>query len=158
MTGEIRQNRNISSLTTVSPAHHHHHHQQTAPGPSNNNARGTTQVLPSAVARLMLQTLRARKAHLVHTRQTQLIALHIAHQNRGLRQHQRRRILPRQTHRLCLQGTISPSTAILSAHPPLGLTLTAGATGNPGKQDPGYLGEGDEKSWKQRCCTSKVQE
>jgi hypothetical protein len=33
-----------------------------------------------------------------------------------------------------------------------------GATGNQGKQDPSYLGKGDEKSWKQWCCASKVQE
>jgi hypothetical protein len=157
VTGEIRQNRNISSFTTIT--------SPPPPPPPTNSTRPLKQQCPRdntgtviCCGQLMPQTLRARKAHLVHTRQTQLIAVHIAHQNRGLRQHQRRRILPRQTHRLCLQGTISPSTAILSALPPLGPTLTAGATGNPGKQDQGYLGKGDEKSWKQRCCTSKVQE
>lgn len=46
MTSEIRQNRNISSCTVVSPAHHQQHHHQPPPAAlHNNNARGTTQVL-----------------------------------------------------------------------------------------------------------------
>jgi len=156
VTAKHRPNRNISNRQHHQ--HHHHHHHQRPSTTAMPEGQHRYYNFLSAVANK--QTLRAWQAHLLHTRQAQLIAQHIAHQNRGLRQHPRRRLLPRKAHCLRLQGpSLIPRP--LSPDPIYSFMFLAdavGATGNQRKQDPSYLGKGDQKSWKQRCCASKVQE